>query len=87
VSLKQPRHHFECEKNGQMSLTRLRFFIATETILLIETKNENATDICAPSIIHSKTGGVKRLKGHPSEDSINFRMYETIVEDSYTLDS
>ena len=34
-----------------MSLTRLRFFIATETILLIETKNENATDICAPSII------------------------------------
>ena len=34
-----------------MSLTRLRFFIATETILLIETKNENATDICAPIII------------------------------------
>ena len=34
-----------------MSLARLRFFIATETILLIETKNENATDICAPNII------------------------------------
>jgi len=34
-----------------MSLTRLRFFLAAETILLIETKNENATDICAPSII------------------------------------
>jgi len=34
-----------------MSLTRLRFFLAAETILLIETKNENATDICAPNII------------------------------------
>ena len=33
------------------SLTCLRFFLATETILLIETKNENATDICASNII------------------------------------
>ena len=49
---KQPRHTTSnARKTGQMSLTRLRFFLAAETILLIETKNENATDICAPNII------------------------------------
>ena len=46
---KQPRHNFEREKKRAKCLSLgSDFFVATETILLIETKNENATDIlCA----------------------------------------